>query len=240
MDEKENQINGYNSSFGGELVKEGFTDFHHYRFVKSSKFGMCLFLDGIIQSSARDQNVYHLAMVSQALANIKSPKNILIIGGAGGGLLHQLLKSTNKSIERIEIVDIDQKLFEIAPIYMKGWCQQSELQDPRVNITFQNGVDYLRNTKKRYDTIFFDVSDPLEITKSNEMYTEAVFKDVLKVLYNGGVLVYHSAPFAANGNVFHRCYENNMHLLGHYHGNKEFIGSFEGIWIFNVIQKKEL
>src|SRR5258708_2466557 len=115
-------LKSYSSSFGGEVIQEGHSDFHHYKFVKNDDFGVCLFLDGIIQSSAKDQEIYHNMMVSQALEYVKTPKHILIIGGAGGGILHHVFKLYNDTIETVQIVDIDQKLYELTPQFLEGWC----------------------------------------------------------------------------------------------------------------------
>lgn len=237
----EEQLVDYLSTYPkGEILEEGRSDFHDFKFVRNNKFGICLYLDDVLQSSSKDQRIYHSNMVSYALKYYPYPKHVLIIGGAGNGVLHHLLGHAGNTIKTVQIVDIDQKLFEIAPKYMYGWCN-NELNDTRVKIDYENGVDFLKKTKDKYDIIFLDIGDPLEITKSYEMYEEGVYRDIIKALSNNGIMIYHNAPWETEGNIFHSYYENNSIIApAEFHSKPVFLESFEGIWIFNVVQKMGL
>ena len=236
------QINSYYlPSFSGDRLGEGRSDFHHYRFIRNDKYGICLFLDDILQSSSHDQIIYHDRMTSFALEYVKRPKHVLIIGGAGGGILQQLFNYTEDSLSTVQIVDIDQKLFEIAPTFMKGWCKRELFNNRKVKIHYQNGADFIAKTRDKFDIIFLDVSDPLEITKSIDLYNGEVYKNIFKSLFESGIMVYHTAPLAPQVDIFRKYYKENITTIpSKFNSCDVLVKSFEDKWIFNVIQKMKV
>lgn len=229
----------YKSSFTGELVAEGYSDYHHYKFINNNKFGVCLFLDGILQSSSKDQNVYHHNMTLCALKHFQKPKNVLIVGGAGGGILHHLLKSEQgPSIESICIVDIDRTLFQITHEKLHEWHNNEINTDPRIKIHYENGATFLKNSKNQYDLIFLDTCDPLAFTKSIDLYNARIYEYIFKVLSSNGALIYHSGPISHLTHVFYKSYlKYKDSMVAEYHCYPINIESFEYTWLFHVISK---
>ena len=237
--EMDKRLDVYSSNFSApRLLEGGRSDHHFYEFRMSDNFGVCLFLDGILQSSQKDQALYHECMTKVALERNPNPQNALIVGGAGGGLLHHLLKRTGNTVRSIHVVDIDQKLFEIAPRYMVGWSH-GELGDERVKVLYEEGASYLHKTDELYDIIFLDVGDPLDFTKSKELYTTEVFSNLDRILTDRGVVAFHTASIFTEENVFVRSYydESLSKSINAYNSNSRFIESFERKWTFNVLQK---
>jgi spermidine synthase len=233
---KTNKI--YKSSFFGDFIEKGYSDFHHYEFVNNNKYGLCLFLDGILQSTSEDQIIYHEKFVQSAIKYNSNPRNILIIGGAGGGILHSIFKFIDmNNVINIDVVDIDQKLFEISIKHMKGW-NNDEFSNKKVKIFYENGVDFLLKQINNYDIIFLDVSDPLSITKSHELYTSDVYYSILNNLFDKGVLVFHGASCLMSNNPLIKTYLKENPKLVSLHHHPIFINSFEYEWMFNVIQKQ--
>ena len=75
----------YSSTFSGRPLVKGWSDFHFYEFLHNDDHGLCLFLDGTLQSAEYDQHDYHEKLVRAALEEQRRPERVLIIGGAGGG-----------------------------------------------------------------------------------------------------------------------------------------------------------
>src|SRR5690606_28062953 len=60
--------------------------------IDTVDFGRMLLLDGIIQTSVRDEFIYHEMLAHVPLFVHPNPKRVLIIGGGDGGTLRETLK----------------------------------------------------------------------------------------------------------------------------------------------------
>jgi spermidine synthase len=229
----------YVTSFTGHTIQKGWSDFHFYEFVRHPRYGLCLFLDGILQSSESDQHIYHEKLVRAGLEEQPSPSDVLVVGGAGGGAIHQIRRALDGLPCRVTIVDVDEKLFSIGKELMRNW-RNGELESAAVDVVFANGADYLRSTDKTFDLIILDVGDPLPNTKSNEIYSSAVLQDIGRVLRTDGVVSFHSAAEHTHDHVFvTESFERNCVLkkISHFRTN---IPSFERSWMFNTLKKHSL
>lgn len=227
----------YSTSFSGTTIAKGWSDFHYYEFLHHPSFGLCLFLDGILQSTEFDQHIYHESLIRAALEGQQVPDDVLIVGGAGGGALHQLRCALGGLKCRVTIVDIDEKLFSISEKLMRKW-RNGEFESPRLDVVFANGCDYLRETDRRFDVIILDVSDPLPNTKSNDLYSGPVLKNIVKVLRPGGVVVFHSAAEHTLDHVFVLEAVRGDSPLKRIAHCPIIIPSFEHSWVFNTLKKQ--
>src|SRR5882757_8672629 len=75
-----------------------------------------LIINGDLQFDSRDERVYHEALALPALAiaskRNQAPIRALIIGGGDGLIARELFKSS--SIEKIDLVDYDQNIVDLA------------------------------------------------------------------------------------------------------------------------------
>lgn len=226
----------YTTSFSGRPVAKGWSDHHYYEFLQNPHFGLCLFVDGVLQSSESDQHVYHEKLVRAALDEQDSPSEVLIIGGAGGGALHQLRRALGGLTCRVTIVDIDERLFAISRRLMRKW-RNGELEHPNVELVCANGRDFLDTTKQNFDIVLLDVGDPLPETKSNDIYSPAVLKNLGRVLNFDGVVSFHSVAEHTMDHVFVReSLAGNCPLqkISHF---RTMIPSFEHSWVFSTLKK---
>jgi spermidine synthase len=229
----------YTSSFTGSTVAKGWSDFHFYEFIHHDQHGLCLFLDGVLQSAENDQHVYHEKLVRAALEEQPFPDDVLIIGGTGGGVLHHLYRFVDPSNCRVTIVDIDQKLFVTGRKIMRAWNQQ-EFDHPNVEIVFANGTDYLRQVTANFDVIIIDVGDPIPATRSNDLYSAAVLCDLGRSLRSDGIVAFHSPLERTSEHVFiseSLQGNNTLQKISHFPVN---IASFERTWMFNTLKKHSL
>ena len=77
--------------------------------------GRILVLDGILQTSEKDEFVYHEMICHTPIFLHKDPKRVLIIGGGDGGSLEEVLKH---KIEEVRMVEIDKKVIEVSRKYI--------------------------------------------------------------------------------------------------------------------------
>jgi len=169
------------------------TPFQEITVLKTVDFGKVLVLDGAIQTTERDEFVYHEMIVHPALFTFNRPlEKVLVIGGGDGGTVRELLKH---DVSSVEMVEIDREVVEVSKREFPTIA--SAFNDKRLTVIFDDGREYVRNKEGEYDLIIVDCSDP--IGPSKVLYEEEFYKDCLKALREGGSFVTQSeSPFAQN------------------------------------------
>ena len=87
------------------VLSSGRTRFQDYFIFETPNFGKALVLDKDVQSTEKDEFVYHETLVHPAMLAHPNPESVLIIGGGEGATLREVLK--HPSVRRAVMVDID-------------------------------------------------------------------------------------------------------------------------------------
>lgn len=124
--------------------------------VDTVDFGRMLLLDGVIQTSIRDEFIYHEMLAHVPLFMHPNPKRVLVIGGGDGGTVRETLK--HPTVEEVHLVEIDERVIEVSKQYLPELSHG--YNDPRVKITIGDGVEYMRQARNAYDVILVDAPDP--------------------------------------------------------------------------------
>src|SRR3546814_6700894 len=90
-------------------------------------FGRVLALDGVVQTTERDEFFYHEMLVHVPVLAHGAVRRMLIIGGGDGGALEEALK--HRSIERVTMVEIDASVVEVSKEYLRPICGDA-FEDP--------------------------------------------------------------------------------------------------------------
>jgi spermidine synthase len=116
----------------------------------------------------------------------------LIIGGGDGGTAREA--SRYKSVERIDMVEIDERVVRLCQQYLPQTASILD-SDPRIRLYFEDGLAFVRNAPDgAYDLILVDSTDP--IGPGEGLFTEAFYRDCFRVLNDGGILVnQHESPY---------------------------------------------
>ena len=69
------------------------------------EFGKVLVLDGVVQTTERDEFIYHEMLTHLPMLSHPHPERVLIIGGGDGGLLREVLKYPVTEVFLVEIDD---------------------------------------------------------------------------------------------------------------------------------------
>lgn len=126
---------------------------------ESTDYGNVLVLDGVIQATERDEFAYqemitHIPMMSHA-----DPKRVLVVGGGDGGCVREVLK--HKSVEHVDLVEIDQTVVDLALKYLPNMAKCiAPDADARVSVRIEDGLKFLASNTDKYDVIISDTSDP--------------------------------------------------------------------------------
>lgn len=163
--------------------------FQEIEIIENPYFGRMLFLDGLVQTTERDEFFYHEMLVHPAMLTHSDPRKILIIGGGDGGALIQTLRYP---IAKVRMVEIDADVIAAAKKYFP-WLRPC-LEDKRAEIVIADGRTFLEDSQDKYDVIFIDSSEPVgpSVTLHERKFFEIV-KD--KLTLSGIACAQMGAPF---------------------------------------------
>ena len=130
------------------------TDCHLAEIFRGEGCGLVFALDGRIQVAQNDEFMYHEMFAHTAAYAHESPENILVIGGANGGLVRELLK--HPCVEHIDVCDKDGALVELCKKHLPG--SRKAMENFKVDITVMNGVDFIHGKRSCYDLILVEGS----------------------------------------------------------------------------------
>ena len=178
---------GFIHSYEVELLYEERTPFQHMRLFYTPLWGRALVLDGVIQLTEKDEFIYHEMMVHVPLYGMKrAPESVLIIGGADGGALREVLK--HESVKRVVQVELDEAVLIACKKYLPGIC--GNWDDPRVELIIGDGAKYMKEAAQKgeqFDCILLDSTDP--VGPSLVLFDHPFHRDLSKCLAPDGVVV---------------------------------------------------
>lgn len=170
---KEPSLNGVSISYLCDgVIYHGISKYQRIDIIETRLHGRMLFLDGVAQSAERDEFIYHELLVHPAMFAHPKPEKVLIIGGAEGATLREVLR--HETVKRAVLVDIDGELVEICKKYLPSWHQGS-FNDPRVEVVIGDGRAYVENCEEKFDVIIVDLSDPLEDSPAVFLFTKEFY-----------------------------------------------------------------
>ena len=124
--------------------------------IRNESFGNILLLDGLVQTTERDEFFYHEMLVHPAAMSHSSFQNTLIIGGGDGGALKEILRYP---VEAVCHVEIDAQVIEVGKEHFP-WLAPC-LNDDRVELVIADGLEFLKETDRTFDIVFVDSSEPV-------------------------------------------------------------------------------
>jgi spermidine synthase len=138
------------------LVHTEQTLYQHLEIYDSAIFGRMLVLDGAVQTTEREEFVYHEMLAHPALCTHPAPKRVLIIGGGDGGALEEALKHP---LEAATLVEIDEAVVRTSREYLSGVAGRA-FEDSRAKLVIGDGIAYAGETSERFDVVMVDSTDP--------------------------------------------------------------------------------
>jgi spermidine synthase len=163
---------------------ESKTEHQHLMIFHNAALGRIMVLDGVVQTTEKDEFVYHEMLAHVPLLAHGYAKQVLIVGGGDGAMLREVLK--HETIERVTMVEIDHAVIDMAKTYFPKHSQGA-FDNPRANIVIADGMDFVRDTEQTFDVVISDSTDPIgpgEILFSDNFYAQCK-----RILNPGGVLV---------------------------------------------------
>jgi len=168
-----------------ERIYSGRSKFQSIDIVSTGSFGVCLILDGKIQSSEADEFIYHEALVHPAMLTHPQPERVFIAGGGEGATLREVL--AHKTVKRAVMVDIDEEVVSLCRHLLPSWHQKA-FDDPRTELHFVDARKYLEESSDKFDVIIIDLADPLEQGPARLLYTQEFYQIVEQKLGPAGIM----------------------------------------------------
>ena len=201
---------------------------------ETNEFGRIMTLDGYIMVTEKDEFIYHDMIVHVPMAVGKDIKNVLLIGAGDGGAVRELTRY--KSIEHIDLVEIDEEVVEVSREYLKGLS--SGFDDERVSLHFEDGLKFVRRRKDEYDLIIVDSTDPFG--PGEGLFTREFYGNCYNALTEKGILVnQHESPYYANdARAMVKIHENIKKIFPISRLYQAHIPSYSsGHWLFGFSSK---
>jgi len=167
-----------------ELLFEGATPYQKVQIFATKRWGKVLVLDGIVQTTEKDEFVYHEMLTHVPLFACAAPKRAMIVGGGDGGILREVLKHP---IEHVDMVEIDRTVVDYCITHMPKLNNAGGIyKDPRVDLVIEDAFEFIKREKHKYDVIMVDSTDPVG---AGEVLFSRTFYDLCRSALNpGGVL----------------------------------------------------
>lgn len=167
-----------------EVLFEHRTAHQHLLIFTNAQFGRVMALDGVVQTTERDEFIYHEMLTHVPMMAHGNVRRVLIIGGGDGGMLREVCR--HRSVEHITQVEIDQRVIDLAKTHLPGHSDGA-FDDPRAHIVIADGSDFVRQTDDTFDLIISDSTDPQG--PGETLFTRNFYAGCRRCLNSGGVLV---------------------------------------------------
>ncbi len=149
---------------------------------RSESYGNVLVLDGVIQTTDRDEFSYQEMMAHVPMLSHPDPKRVLIVGGGDGGVLREVCR--HPGVEHVCLVDIDGDVIDVSKRFLPNLS--AGFKDPRATVHVGDGFQYLRDHPASYDVIITDSSDP--VGPAEVLFQREYFQLLKQSLAPGGVV----------------------------------------------------
>jgi spermidine synthase len=179
---------------------EAQSKFQKIQLFQHDFYGKILRLDDYFQLSEFDEFLYHEPLIHFPLFSHPNPKNILIIGGGDFCSLREIIKHP---VERVTLVELDPEVVEISKKHLND-INKNSFQDPRLNLIIQDGFDFLKTTKEKFDIIILDLTDA--VGESKKLYTQDFYELISNKLDPKGILSLHLEQPLTYPKTFSRIY----------------------------------
>ena len=195
-------------TYTGELLQSHISDLQSWSMLKVASGEELLFINDQLQSSSADEHIYHETLVHSLFLGLKSPKTVLILGGAEGCTAREVLKWP--TVERVVQVDWDASLVVYFQIAGTHWNKHS-YESPKIETYGCDVREYFKMYSDTFDAILVDLLDPH--TQEDIDLLSTVCKESRARLNPGGGLVMNCGSAKAGTNSCGRGLLNHLKTI---------------------------
>lgn len=214
------------------LVKER-TPYQELALIDTEQFGRMLVLDGMVQTTVKDEFIYHEMITWPALNTHPDPRQVLVIGGGDGGTIREIVK--HPRVEKATLVEIDRRVIEVAREYLPEIS--CALSHPKVEILVQDGMAHVRENKDKYDIIIVDSTEP--VGPAVGLFSEPFYRDIYGALKEDGLFVAQTESPFFNDDLIRRVFASLKGIFPLVRLYLAYVPTYpSGMWSFTMGSKK--
>lgn len=199
-------------------------------------YGKVLMLDYKVQSSEKDEWIYHESLVHPALVTHPSPKDILVIGGGEGATAREALK--HSTVRSLTMVDIDEDVIKVCKEYIPE-MNAGVFEDRRFKLVIADGREYLlKSNSSSFDVIIIDATDPIKEGPSIMLYSKSYYEQCHRVLRDDGIVVTQSTSPYHDKHVSVSIFKTMLTIFPIVRMYMTFVPSYASCWSFVIGSKR--
>lgn len=209
------------------------TDYQDLAIIETKQFDRMLVLDGVIQTTIKDEFCYHELISHVALFTHPNPKTVAVIGGGDGGVIREILK--HKSVEKAYLIEIDNKVVEASKKYLPEIS--CALDDPRAEVIITDGIKFVAEHNNMFDVIIVDSTDP--VGPAVGLFEDNFYKSVYNCLMEDGIFVAQTESPFFNKELISNVFKTVKSLFPITRLYTGFVPTYpSGAWTFTLGSKK--
>ncbi|WP_457625332.1 polyamine aminopropyltransferase [Persephonella sp.] len=197
--------------------------------LDTPEFGKMLVLDGLVQTTEKDEFIYHEMLAHPAMIMHPEPERVLVIGGGDGGTVREVLK--HKSVKEVHLCEIDEEVVIVSEKYFPSISEK--LRDPKVKVFIEDGNSFLEERKDYYDVIIMDSSDP--VGASEVLFKKEFYEKVKSSLRKNGIMVAQTESPVLQEKYFSKAFSEIRKVFKNVGVYLAFIPTYpSGMWSFTI------
>ncbi len=213
----------------GALLYDGRSAYQRIRVIDNADFGRMLILDDAVQTTERDDFIYHELLAHVPLCTHPAPRRVLIVGGGDGGLLREVLRHP---IDHATMVELDRDVVEVTHRLMPS-VPGDAFDDRRTRLLIEDGIKFAKETSERFDVGLVDSTDPKG--PSLGLFSREFYGDMARKLGPSGVLAVQSGSPLYQQDVIAMVCRN---MTPHFRWVRTYLGTvptYPGVlWTFTI------
>jgi spermidine synthase len=173
-----------------ETLRVEQTPFQQLSVVNTEQFGRMLLLDGMVQTTEKDEFVYHEMITMIALNAHPQPRKVLIIGGGDGGALREVVR--HPAVECGILAEIDERVIQASRDFFPA--HSCSFDAAKAQLVIADGIQFIKDHTAAFDVVIVDSTEP--VGPAQELFSPAFYAWVAQALKDDGMLVVQSeSPF---------------------------------------------
>jgi spermidine synthase len=211
------------------LLHDSQSPYQRIRIIENADFGRMLILDEAVQTSERDDFIYHELLAHVPLCTHPAPRRALIIGGGDGGLLREALRHP---IDHVTMVELDREVVDVTRRHIPS-IPGDAYDDPRARLLIEDGIRFARETVERYDVAMVDSTDPKG--PSLGLFSAEFYASLARLLGPAGAVAIQSGSPLYQQDVIAMVHKNMRPHFKHVRLYLGTVPTYPGVlWTFTV------
>ncbi|TDR89956.1 polyamine aminopropyltransferase [Enterovirga rhinocerotis] len=169
-----------------EVLHRSRTRFQEVLVFRNRVFGKVLALDGVIQTTELDNQIYHEMIAHLPLVAHGAAERVLVVGGGDGGVLKEILKHP---VSEVVLAELDGEVIDLCREFLPE-VSGGSFDDARVTVVLGDASEYVDEARAAFDVIVVDSTDP--VGPGERLFDERFYARCKALLKPDGIVAVQS------------------------------------------------